>query len=79
MWQCASMTRCGCVVTISVLSEGRPRLRDAGVPFLLGPEALRGHERRAVDQPPLMPAQRYPTHEEWEARIAQARATFGKD
>ena len=32
-----------------------------------------------LDQPPLMPAQRYPTHEEWEARIAQARATFGKD
>jgi len=32
-----------------------------------------------VDQPPLMPAQRYPTQEEWEARIAQARATFGKD
>ena len=32
-----------------------------------------------LDRPPLMPAQRYPTHEEWEARIAQARATFGKD
>jgi hypothetical protein len=32
-----------------------------------------------VDQPPLMPARRYATEEEWEARIAQARATFGKD
>jgi hypothetical protein len=32
-----------------------------------------------VDQPPLMPAQRHATEEEWEARIAQARATFGKD
>jgi hypothetical protein len=32
-----------------------------------------------LDRPPLMPAQRYPTQEEWEARIAQARATFGKD
>ena len=32
-----------------------------------------------VDRPPLMPAQRYPTEEEWQARIAQARATFGKD
>jgi hypothetical protein len=30
-----------------------------------------------VDQPPLMPARRYATHEEWEARIAQARKTFG--
>jgi hypothetical protein len=26
-----------------------------------------------------MPAQKYATQEEWEARIAQARATFGKD
>jgi hypothetical protein len=32
-----------------------------------------------VDKPPLMPAQRYATEEEWLARIAQARATFGKD
>src|SRR3954471_19579747 len=32
-----------------------------------------------VDQPPLMPAQRYATDDEWQARIAQARATFGKD
>jgi hypothetical protein len=32
-----------------------------------------------VDRPPLMPPQRYPTEEEWQARIAQARATFGKD
>jgi hypothetical protein len=32
-----------------------------------------------VDRPPLMPAQRYATQEEWETRIAQARATFGKD
>ena len=32
-----------------------------------------------LDRPPLMPAQRYATQEEWEARIAQARATFGKD
>jgi hypothetical protein len=30
-----------------------------------------------LDQPPLMPPQRYATQEEWEARIAQARATFG--
>jgi hypothetical protein len=32
-----------------------------------------------VDAPPLMPAQTYRTPEEWEARIAHARATFGKD
>jgi hypothetical protein len=32
-----------------------------------------------LDRPPLMPPQRFPTQEEWEARIAQARATFGKD
>jgi hypothetical protein len=32
-----------------------------------------------VDRPPLMPPQRYATEEEWQARIAQARATFGKD
>jgi hypothetical protein len=32
-----------------------------------------------LDQPPLMPAQTYRAPDEWEARIAQARATFGKD
>jgi hypothetical protein len=32
-----------------------------------------------LDKPPLMPAQTYATPDEWEARIAQARATFGKD
>jgi hypothetical protein len=32
-----------------------------------------------LDKPPLMPTQTYRTPEEWEARIAQARATFGKD
>jgi hypothetical protein len=32
-----------------------------------------------LDEPPLMPAQTYRTPDEWEARIAQARATFGKD
>ena len=32
-----------------------------------------------LDKPPLMPAQTYSTPDEWEARIAQARATFGKD
>ena len=32
-----------------------------------------------LDKPPLMPAQTYRTPDEWEARIAQARATFGKD
>jgi hypothetical protein len=32
-----------------------------------------------LDAPPLMPPQRYGTQDEWEARIAQARATFGKD
>ena len=30
-----------------------------------------------VDQVPLMPTRTYHSHEEWEARIAQARATFG--
>jgi hypothetical protein len=30
-----------------------------------------------VDQAPLRPASTYHSHEEWEARIAQARATFG--
>jgi len=32
-----------------------------------------------LDQPPLMSAETYPTADEWEARIARARATFGKD
>ena len=32
-----------------------------------------------LDKPPLMPEQRYRTHEEWETRIAQARASFGKE
>jgi hypothetical protein len=32
-----------------------------------------------LDKPPLMPAQTYGTPEEWEARIAQAKAAFGKD
>jgi hypothetical protein len=30
-----------------------------------------------VDKPPLMPARTYHAHEEWEARIQQARTTFG--
>src|SRR5690242_14596954 len=51
MWQWASMTRCGCVVAISVLSEGRAGLRDAGLPLLLGGVAPGGHERWLVDQP----------------------------
>jgi hypothetical protein len=31
-----------------------------------------------IDQAPLMPPQTFHSHEEWEARIAQARTTFGK-
>jgi hypothetical protein len=31
-----------------------------------------------VDQPPLMPTQKYPNRDEWEARINQARVQFGK-
>jgi hypothetical protein len=31
-----------------------------------------------LDKPPLMPAKTYDTHDEWEARIAQARALFGR-
>ena len=31
-----------------------------------------------VDRPPLMPAVQYPTLEEWEIRIRQAKETFGK-
>jgi hypothetical protein len=32
-----------------------------------------------LDKPPLMPARRYARHDEWEARIAQARELYGKD
>jgi hypothetical protein len=32
-----------------------------------------------LDRPPLMASRTYRTHDEWEARIAQARATFGRD
>lgn len=32
-----------------------------------------------LDKPPLMPAKRYARHDEWEARIAQARELYGKD
>jgi hypothetical protein len=32
-----------------------------------------------LDKPPLMPAQRFTRHDEWEARIAQARHQFGKE
>jgi hypothetical protein len=32
-----------------------------------------------VDKPPLMPGQRFTSHDEWEARIAQARDLFGKE
>ena len=32
-----------------------------------------------LDKPPLMPAKRYARHDEWMARIAQARELFGKD
>lgn len=32
-----------------------------------------------LDKPPLMPSRRYARHDEWEARIAQARELFGKD
>jgi hypothetical protein len=31
-----------------------------------------------LDKPPLMPAQKFDTREEWEARIGQARDLFGK-
>ena len=30
-----------------------------------------------LDQPPLMPGRTYHSHEEWDARIQQARTTFG--
>jgi hypothetical protein len=32
-----------------------------------------------LDKPPLMPARKFSRHDEWEARIAQARDLFGKD
>jgi hypothetical protein len=32
-----------------------------------------------IDKPPLVPSQRFDTHEEWQVRIAQAHSTFGKD
>jgi hypothetical protein len=32
-----------------------------------------------LDKPPLMPAKRFSRHDEWEARVAAARETFGKD
>jgi hypothetical protein len=32
-----------------------------------------------LDTPPLMPTQKFDRHDEWEARIAQAREHFGKD
>src|SRR4029078_13049198 len=51
MWQWASITRCGCVVAISVLSEGRPGLRDPGLPLLVRRIALRRHQRGLGEQP----------------------------
>ena len=32
-----------------------------------------------LDKPPLMPSRKYTRHDEWEARIAEARGLFGKD
>lgn len=32
-----------------------------------------------LDKPPVVPAKRFTRHDEWEARIAQARDLFGKD
>jgi hypothetical protein len=32
-----------------------------------------------LDKPPLMPARKFTRHDEWEARVAQAREQFGKD
>jgi hypothetical protein len=32
-----------------------------------------------LDKPPLMPAKKFSRHDEWEARIFQAREAFGKD
>jgi hypothetical protein len=32
-----------------------------------------------LDKPPLMPARKFDRHDEWEARVAQAREQFGKD
>jgi len=31
-----------------------------------------------LDRPPIMPARTFDTREEWETRVAQARATFGR-
>jgi hypothetical protein len=31
-----------------------------------------------LDRPPVMPARTFDTREEWETRVAQARATFGR-
>lgn len=32
-----------------------------------------------LDKPPLMPSRKFTRHDEWEARVAQAREQFGKD
>jgi hypothetical protein len=32
-----------------------------------------------LDKPPLMPSMTFSRHDEWEARVAQAREHFGKD
>jgi hypothetical protein len=32
-----------------------------------------------LDEPPLMPKQTFSSHEEWDARVGQARDRFGKD
>jgi hypothetical protein len=32
-----------------------------------------------LDEPPLMPTRKFSRHDEWEARIAEARELFGKD
>jgi hypothetical protein len=32
-----------------------------------------------LDKPPLMPSMTFSRHDEWEARVAQARGDFGKD
>jgi len=56
--------------------------RDVDRPATYSLEAVQLDPRTGawlLDEPPLMPAQTYRTPEEWEARIAQARATFGKD
>jgi hypothetical protein len=56
--------------------------RDVDRPATYSLEAVQLDPRTGawlLDEPPLMPAQTYGTPEEWEARIEQARATFGKD